>query len=305
MMNNGKSAPIDDMIPTTTDLSQILHFRKIWKDAMEGFEEQVPDVPDVADDDQDTAEQKLRAYVLELQELIAVTEGVPATNIFDRCLGVQRWHIGKALLLLKPLQKGERGFIKHGEWKPFLDAAGLDEIMAWRCRAVADNFPGRQDAAALSWQWTTMIDALPTRKRKSDDDQSEDDGDGIDEGLNDDPESEDGQDGEDLIEPIGNYMKRLSSKADDLLAATDSALKIVEAGKSDGLTFSAAREAAGFKSFVPQAEAIASTIYKSVVNLYRLASLASESEVADIRGDLEEFLKRHRQWQGEVKEDVE
>ena len=54
---------------------------------MEGFEEQFPDVPDVSDDDRETAENKLRGYVLQLQELIAVTEGSPTTNIFDRCLG--------------------------------------------------------------------------------------------------------------------------------------------------------------------------------------------------------------------------
>ncbi len=237
---------------------------------------------------------------MDLRSLLA---RLPIARFKHRCLGVQRWHIGKALLLLKPLQSGERGLIKHGEWKPFLEAAGLDEIMAWRCRAIAYNFALRQDAAALEWQWTAMIDALPKRKKEADD-ESEEDREGADEGSDEGADDEDVRDGEDLITPIGNHVKRLLKKAEDLRAATESALKTVEEGTSAGLTFSAAREAAGFKSFVVDVEAVVSDIYQSVLNLYRLASLASESEVADIHEDLQQFLERHRQWQGEVKEDV-
>lgn len=301
-MNNGDSAPRDNESTPEPDESEILQLRRIWKDAVENFEEQIPDVPDVSDDNPQTADMKLRAYVAQLQDLIAASEGFPGTNIFDRCLGVQRWHLGKALLLLKPLTPGARGLIKHGDWQPFIDEVGLDEIMAWRCRAIADNFPKRQDAAALEWQWTAMIDALPKRKKEADDDESEEDREGADEGSDEGADDEDVRDGEDLITPIGNHVKRLLKKAEDLRAATESALKTVEEGKSAGLTFSAAREAAGFKSFVVDVEAVVSDIYQSVLNLYRLAEQASESELSDIRDDLGAFLKRHRHWQGTVEE---
>lgn len=289
--NAAESAPEDGI--------QILRKRKIWREALRAFEEQIPDVPDVSNDDPDTAAETLRGYVGQLQELTAVHDGWPETNLFDRCLGLQRWHIGKALLLLKPLTPGVRGLIKHGELKPFLDAAGLNELLAWRCRAIAHYFPRKEDAAALNWQWTAMIDALPARRKESDDAQAEDeDGEDVDHA----PKPDDSQ-GEDFIEPIGNYVKRLTHKAQELLTATITALQTVESGRSLGLTFSAAREAVGFKAFVSDVEAVVGTIHKSVLNLYQLAQIASESELAEIRDDLRDFLNRHGH--GQVQEDPE
>lgn len=285
------SKQIEERMSDTSN--QILHFRKIWLNAMESLEEQIPGIPDVSNDDRDIAAQKLCQYVTMLQSLIAVNDGFPRTNVFDRCLGVQRWHIGHALLLLKPLPPEKGGLIKHGKWEPFLDAVGLDDTMAWRCRAVAYYYPRRQDAAALHWQWTTLVDALPSRKKSEP----------AEEDLEDDEAAPPhDSEGEDLIQPIGNYVKRLAEKAEHLLTATGVALKTVEAGRSVGLTFSSAREAAGFKGFVPEVEAVVCTIYKAVVNLYRLAEMASESELATIRDDLLGFLNRYGE---HVKEDVE
>ncbi len=307
MRENPPSQSVPAQVPSgVLDSDQILHFRSIWSEAMDEFEERIPDLPDISNAPAETAGAKLRAYVETLQETIAISKDDPRSNIFDRCLGVQRWHIGKALLLLKPLETGKRGLIGHGNWDAFLDAVGLDDTMAWRCRAVADFFPTRQDAARVHWQWQTMVDSLPSRKKKQSANDGDDDAAGNDASAEGDDDTETGGVGDpvatDVITPIGNHVTRLSKKADDLLASTISAREIIVSGKSEGLFFSASSEAASFKSFVPEIEAVVGSIYESVLNLYHLAGMASESELVDIKDDLKAFLDRHRNWRGQVRE---
>ena len=305
--DSARAAPLPSTLAPTpatqnngNNPNQILHFRKILLESMEAFESQIPDVPVVDSDDAVTAEKRMRAYVLLLQESIAVGNDAPRGNILDRCLGMQRWYIGKALLQLKPLDKAARGLIKHGDWEPFLESVGLDDVIAWRCRAVAKYFPRREDAALFNWQWTAMVEALPPRQKegKSGKDTGAQGSDEKDRVNQDDAEPVDTRS---LIEPLGNHIQRLSKFAGEFLKATELALDAIQSGNAVGLSLSVSKEVAGFKSLVPNAEAAANSLYDGIANLYRLAEQTASTELTDIRTDLDAFLKRHESWRGSTR----
>lgn len=241
--SQGKSAPAQP--------DEMFQFRNILGQAVDQFEENCPPVPSIDKMKPDMAVKVLGSYVQGLQQAIQTRPARPVDNLLDRCLGLQRWHIGKALLLIKPLGNGAKGLMHLIDmtYQEFCEKYDLgDRTTEWRSRAIAHHYPRREDVQRHGWQWQAMVEALPRLQRSSES------------GSNGDGPGKTGKTSKQnkiatgRLVPIGNIVTRIVKACNDLEGTTATILKTIQDGKNEGAHYSSAKEVASFKGFVPEVE---------------------------------------------------
>ncbi len=75
-------------------------------------------------------------------------------RIFDKCRGETAWLQGAILNLVKPIEPGQKGIAKRGEWKPFIESIGVSDDDSERFRHINRRFT-RNESRQLGY--TEMI----------------------------------------------------------------------------------------------------------------------------------------------------
>lgn len=83
-------------------------------------------------------------------------------SIFDKCRGETAWLQGAILNLVKPIEPGQKGIAKRGEWKSFCKAIKISDDTSERLRHINNRFT-RNESRQLGY--TEMIGIYVAERR--------------------------------------------------------------------------------------------------------------------------------------------